>query len=1190
MTHSQKKKNGLFILSSPSVPSRVHCTHYNSIPGAPAGITQIIPEDSGKFLIGSHYEGIFRFDGLNFSSITLSRSISYEAKKIHSIIQDPRQDCIWAATHSGILKIETAGISLYQQTDGLPANNVHTLCLDPSSGMLLAGTQSGIACFKDGAFHRFDDIPECHDKRITALCHDTERNLWCGTNEGVFTKKAGETLNFTEEHGLPSKNILCFLFDENGMLWCGTDTGLFTIKGTNGPEISVHPKITGIPITCICIDSKKRKWVGSFTGISVIENEEVFHIRQNDGLLSPYIATLYPGPDNSIWAGYQYAGLSRITLDEAVIVSRKIVTGTMVKDGNNNLWYASNNELCVHDGKEEAVQVLPGKISCIMIDSQNHIWVATEHHGIFVYASKKSVLENACQHFTKSDNLPSDEVYSLLETHDNTVIAGLRNPGSIAFINNRKIVSRKVPQQIISRLFEDSKGRLWYGGYAPDGLACIDGTTGYFFNREHGLDNEAVLSIMEDHDKMIWIGTHAGIFFFDEDKFHRWTPIEGIDETNHQTAAAGFFGTLYFGTKNGLFVTDKTHIQRLSAVDGIPGNGISGIIPQHDNSLIVSTYNGIVVLKNLPLTMPKITITSIKADQEYAYTPVLTIGQTPYLKINWQGVHLASNKFSYSYCLEGHDTEYRQTWRNNCEYHNCKPGKYTFTVYAVNRSLIVSEEPAKCTIIITAASGLVSSHEYELLFKNLNIGHLRFQLPGPNIIYVNRTILSMLGYSDAQELITKTKEILSIDHPPEGSLFDYILHHAGIKPIEARLQKKTEETVWVTIIATKIQTPTENEEFLDVMCIDTTERKNIELELQKNRKQLEEMVEERTQELTKTLEHLQNTQKQLLLSEKMAALGQLIAGIAHEINSPLSAIRSSVHNIAKVLDQTVRALPFFFQLLSVEELNYFMLLIEKSVSTHTRYSSREEREFKKTLMIFLDAHQVGNSETIAEALITMRIYTDIEDFSPLFTSEEFPRIIHMAEKVSGLYRSSEIITTATTQASNVISALKHYSRTDSESARVYTDIIEGLETVLTLYHNQIKYEVEVVREYKSRPVILCFPEDLIHVWMNLINNALHAMHKKGKLIIGVEEQGKNVAITVSDTGKGIPPEIQKKIFEPFFTTKPRGEGTGLGLDIVNKIVEKHNGEIHLSSKPGMTTFTVILPNLQREEESFHQKK
>ncbi len=142
---------------------------------------------------------------------------------------------------------------------------------------------------------------------------------------------------------------------------------------------------------------------------------------------------------------------------------------------------------------------------------------------------------------------------------------------------------------------------------------------------------------------------------------------------------------------------------------------------------------------------------------------------------------------------------------------------------------------------------------------------------------------------------------------------------------------------------------------------------------------------------------------------------------------------------------------------------------------------------------------------------------------------------------------------------------------------VKTNLIDGIETVLTLYHNQLKQGVEVIRNFNEIPQIMCFADELNQVWTNILHNALQAMHHKGKLQIGVKLLDGFIVTGITDSGSGIPPEIKDKIFQPFFTTKPAGEGSGLGLDIVKRIIDKHKGKIEVESVPGKTTFSIYLP-------------
>ena len=357
---------------------------------------------------------------------------------------------------------------------------------------------------------------------------------------------------------------------------------------------------------------------------------------------------------------------------------------------------------------------------------------------------------------------------------------------------------------------------------------------------------------------------------------------------------------------------------------------------------------------------------------------------------------------------------------------------------------------------------------------------------------------------------------------------------------------------------------------------DITQRKQAEKLVAEYNRTLEVQVAERTQELKTALENLQTTQEELIQSEKMAALGQLVAGVAHELNTPLGAIRSSAGNMINFLGQTITNLPSLFQSLSSAESENFSQLMYRSLQKDMTLTAREERKLKRTLIRQLEGEDIDEADDIADTLVDMGIY-EADDFLSLLQKVDRDRILEIAYKLSEIQRGTQIINTAADRASKVVFALKTYARYDSSETMVESNITEGIETVLTLYQNNLKHGVEVHRNFPKIPPVLCYVDQLNQVWTNLIHNALQAMDNQGTLTLEILQEGNNIKVGVTDSGAGIPTEVMPKIFAPFFTTKPPGEGSGLGLDIVKKIIDKHRGKIEVESVPGKTTFTVFLP-------------
>jgi signal transduction histidine kinase len=319
----------------------------------------------------------------------------------------------------------------------------------------------------------------------------------------------------------------------------------------------------------------------------------------------------------------------------------------------------------------------------------------------------------------------------------------------------------------------------------------------------------------------------------------------------------------------------------------------------------------------------------------------------------------------------------------------------------------------------------------------------------------------------------------------------------------------------------------------------------------------------------------------MLQSEKMAALGQLISGIAHEINTPLGAIRASIGNIEIYLKNTITyKIPQLLKCTDESQQNMFFHMLSESVNNKQTNSSRDERAYKKALSLELKEMNINNARNIADMIISMGLYKSYKNYIPLFKHRESLLIIQTCYELSDILRNGENINSAIEKVSKIIYALKNYSHFDYSGTAVETDVISGIENVLALFAHNFKQGVEIIKNYGPIPLVICYPDELNQVWTNLISNALHAMDYSGTMEIETFVEGNYACIRVTDSGSGIPNEIKERIFEPFFTTKKQGEGTGIGLEIVRKIVDKHQGIIEVQSIPGRTSFTVKLPIVQ----------
>ncbi|MET7140006.1 ATP-binding protein [Xanthomonas sp. PPL139] len=281
----------------------------------------------------------------------------------------------------------------------------------------------------------------------------------------------------------------------------------------------------------------------------------------------------------------------------------------------------------------------------------------------------------------------------------------------------------------------------------------------------------------------------------------------------------------------------------------------------------------------------------------------------------------------------------------------------------------------------------------------------------------------------------------------------------------------------------------------------------------------EQELQQRHAELRQAYLRLNGAQEKLLQSEKMASIGQLAAGVAHEINNPIGYVHSNLGSL---------------------------------------------QEYLRSLFTLIEAYERALRAPDPKALIP-----EIDDirnrFDIDFISRDLPQL--MAESREGIERVTRIVRD-----------LKDFSYSGREESWKLVDLHSGLESTINIIWNELKYKVTLERHYGNLPLVECLPSELNQVYMNLLLNAGQAIGERGTIVVSTGQDGEEVWIEFKDSGAGIPADLLQRIFDPFFTTKPVGSGTGLGLSISYGIINKHHGRIDVSSTVGEgSTFRIVIP-------------
>ncbi len=339
-------------------------------------------------------------------------------------------------------------------------------------------------------------------------------------------------------------------------------------------------------------------------------------------------------------------------------------------------------------------------------------------------------------------------------------------------------------------------------------------------------------------------------------------------------------------------------------------------------------------------------------------------------------------------------------------------------------------------------------------------------------------------------------------------------------------------------------------------------------------------IESLNNKYDRNLHELREIKAKLIYSEKMTELGKLIAGVAHELNNPVSAIKASSEIISEHINTElnhIQNIKKLYQDLGEKEILLLKNLITKTNSLSFTMSYKERKEKIKKLKTIFEENNFQYETDELEKYLDVGLDSPTQD-DLFILSNKNPEIKQYILSKRNLGQHLSIIDIAVERAANLLLALKKFSRNTPNKDEKYFNLIDNIETVLAIYHYQMKGKISLSKTYLADAVLFGCPEELFQVWTNLLLNAFQAMNYSGNIILHLQKSSSNtVELKIIDNGPGIPVEIGDKIFDSDISTKKIGEGLGMGLRLSKSIIENHKGNILLFSEPGRTEFRITLP-------------
>ena len=860
-------------------------------------------DKSGNLWFGTNGGGISRYDGKSFTNYTTANGLAYNL--IWCITQD-RQGNLWVGTDGGgVSKYDGKSFTNYTTKQGLAHNVVYSITEDKTGNLWFGTNGGGISKYDGKAFTNYNSAQGLVNNYIFDIKEDRIGNLWIGTRGGGVSKYDGKVFsNYTVTEGLANNMVRSILQDKSGNLWFGTNGGgVSKYDGRGFTNYSVTQGLADNFVWNIAEDNAGNLWFGTNKGASMYDGKIFTDYTIEQGLANNKVTSITEDAKGNMWFGTfgggvsKFAGKSITNYTTSQGLANNVVY-SIIEDTTGNLWFGTNGGGAIkYDGKSftnytTEQGLAHNEVYSITKDRKGNLWFGTNRHGVSKYDGKS---------FTNY-----------------TTVQGLAN-------------------NTVFRIVEDKYGNLWFGT-SGGGVSKFDGKSFTNYTTAQGLANNVVFSILEDNEANLWFGTlGGGVSKFDGKSFTSFTSEQGLADNAIWAITQDKSGDLWFGTQNGLSLLQSKNLPQISehtgrneflygslfetfsTKDGLPHNFISQIVQVNDHKLYIGTNLGMceLIAEKTEKGANNKWIAGNTFNTKTGY-PVKDVNSGPGAMfidkkgITWIGTGSDKTglvRFDPQTAVSKNNNPPRVVIKsvkiNNeiISWSDLGPSGKSVKKESITSSQNLSEE-------INTFGRLLSDSEKDSMrtqFRNLSFKTITKWYPIPEGLILphenNNISFDFNAIETGKNFLVRYQYKLEgydkqWSHPGKESSASYGNIFEG--KYTFLLKAQSPEGVWSEPVAYSFEVlppwwrtwwayTAYTLLFLWALRIFSKFR---ERRLRFEKEKLEVKVKHRTQMLEDTIDTLKTTQSQLIQSEKMASLGELTAGIAHEIQNPLNFVNN----------------------------------------------------------------------------------------------------------------------------------------------------------------------------------------------------------------------------------------------------------------------------------------------------------